>query len=236
MPELTEVARFLDHFLAIDQYTDDQHGVYGHSARLIQRIGLALEPWPGLRRWAEQERLDALFLHRPWRLEAWHLPADVGVLAYHLAFDEHLTLGYNLRLASALCMTDVAVVGEKAGRPIGMLGATPALNFAAFARVCGQLFAGYDVVQANKQQDVSQVAVVGAMTDTLVREAAARGANVYVTGQFREPGRGAVAETGIGVLVVGHRRSEQWGLRTLAGVLRERWAGLTVVLPPLAEG
>lgn len=75
-----------------------------------------------------------------------------------------------------------------------------------------------------------RVAVVGAMTDALVREAADRGAQIYVTGQYRQPAREAVRETGIGVIAVGHRRSEIWGLRALAGVIRERWSMIEVIV------
>ena len=81
-------------------------------------------------------------------------------------------------------------------------------------------------------REVSRVAVVGAMTDALVREAASRGADVYTTGQLRQPAQAAVLETGIGVVGVGHRRCEEWGLRALAGVLCERWSRLEVILPP----
>ena len=59
------------------------------------------------------------------------------------------------------------------------------------------------------------------MNDRLVRAAHAAGAGVYVTGQWREPARKAVLETGLGVVCVGHRRSEEWGLRTLARLLGE---------------
>jgi putative NIF3 family GTP cyclohydrolase 1 type 2 len=51
------------------------------------------------------------------------------------------------------------------------------------------------------------------MNDVLVREADRRGARLYVTGQWRERAETAVRETGIGVVIVGHRRSEEWGLR-----------------------
>ena len=88
-----------------------------------------------------------------------------------------------------------------------------------------------DEVHGGGQSEVKRVAVVGAMTDALVREAASRGADLYVTGQFRQPARNAVIETGINVIVVGHRRSELWGLRALAGVVRERWFRLEVIIP-----
>ena len=67
------------------------------------------------------------------------------------------------------------------------------------------------------------------MNDALVREAADRGANLYVTGQYRKPGQEAVDETGIAVVAVGHRRSEEWGLRALAHLLRQRWPELDVM-------
>lgn len=53
-----------------------------------------------------------------------------------------------------------------------------------------------------------------------------------MTGQFRTSAAIAIQETGIGVVAVGHRRCEEWGLRALAGVMRERWAGLEVILAP----
>jgi putative NIF3 family GTP cyclohydrolase 1 type 2 len=222
---LDDLAAFLDRFFAIERYGDDQGGIVRPSTRPIRRIGLALEPWPQLERWVAAERLDALFLHRPWKLEQWPLATEIGVLAYHLAFDERLTLGYNPRLADALGLHTIEVLGEKAGRPLGMLGRVDPQPSAAMQRTIVQIFGGCDEFHATSEP-ITTVAVVGAMNDALVREAAERGAQWYVTGQFREPARLAVAETGIGVSVVGHRRSEVWGLRALAGVLRERWAGL----------
>jgi putative NIF3 family GTP cyclohydrolase 1 type 2 len=230
MIHLDEIAFFLDRTLEVTRYADEQHGVFHTSARTVRRLGLALEPSPGLRRWAAASRLDAVFLHRPWRLEPDQLAPDVGVLAYHLSFDEHLTLGYNERLAIALGVRNVEVLGTKEGRPLGMIGDTDRVLFAAFERDVWQVFGGLEGSQRN-DRELQRVAVVGAMNHALVREAAERGADVYITGQYRQPARVAVAETGIGVLEVGHRRSEVWGLRALAGILRERWAMLEVVLP-----
>lgn len=231
MIQLAQIAAFLDRFFAVERYADDQGGVYLPSARGVRRIGLALEPWPRLPEWVEQHRMDALFLHRPWRLDRGSIDPTIGVLAYHLAFDERLTLGYNDRLAAVLAMPHFEVLGTKEGRPLGMIGDVPPLPFAQYTEMLHEIFGGLDFVQAGPQSEVRRLAVVGSMTDALVREAAAHGADVYVTGQFRQPARAAVLETGIGVLEVGHRRSEQWGLRALAGVLRERWARLDVLLP-----
>ncbi len=209
--------------------TDDLNGVFLPSDRTdIQRPGLALEPGPALWAWIERERIDALFLHRPWNLTDAQrhdlAAANIGVLAYHLAFDERLTTGLNPALAQACGWLAPERLGDKAGRPLGMACALP--QPAAFGAVAEQIravFGGLDDAippAAGNDAPITRAAVVGAMTDALVREAHARGIGLYATGQWRQPARAAVRETGIGVVVIGHRRSEEWGLRTLADFLR----------------
>lgn len=233
MIHLNDIAKFLDYFLASDRFGEEERGgVYYPSSRPIKRFGLALEPWQNLGQWASSQKLDALFLHRPWKLQPGQLPEYVGVVSYHLAFDECLTLSFNPRLAEVLSLSNISVLGEKAGRPIGMIGNIPTQSFANYRDYVDEVFGGQDKAFSAVQTEVSRVAVVGAMTDTLVREAKQQGADLYITGQWRQPAQIAVEETGISVIAVGHRRSEEWGLRALAGVLAERWSRLKVVLPP----
>ncbi len=232
MIRLDDIAQFMAYFFAAHRFSNDQNGVYLPSKRPIARFGLALEPWAELAEWASAEQLDALFLHRPWQLQPGQLASDVGVVAYHLAFDERLTLGFNPRLAAVLGMSTLEVLGEKEGRAIGMLGNIPTQSFASYCCCIEEVFAGHEEVRASVCREVSRVAVVGAMTDALVREAVSRGADVYTTGQLRQPAQATVLETGIGVVGVGHRRCEEWGLRAMAGVLCERWSRLEVILPP----
>jgi putative NIF3 family GTP cyclohydrolase 1 type 2 len=177
--------------------------------------------------------LDALFLHRPWRLAQGAVGDGVGVLWSHLPFDERLTTGLNPRLADALGLGGVEPFGRKAGRPLGMIGDWAPRGWQEGAADVTAVFGGCDAaVGGAAGVPVTRVAVVGAMTDALVREAAARGAALYVTGQLRQPARDAVEETGVAVVAVGHARSEWWGARALAHLVAERWGGTTVCLAP----
>ena len=232
MTHLHELAAFLDEFFQVSRFPNETNGMWHDTARSIQRIGLALEPGANLSSWAEAERLDAVFLHRAAHLEAATLPAEVGVLTYHLPFDERLMLGWNLRLADILGLSGPEVIGWKRGRPLGMIGSVPSRTVADFYRLVFAVFGGREEARTCEQNEVTRVAVVGAMTEALVHEASERGADVYITGQLRQPGRVAMLDTGIGVIAVGHKRSEEWGLRALGHVLRERWADLEVILPP----
>lgn len=234
MIRLDDVVRFLDHFFAIHLYSQEERGgVYLPSTRPICRLGLALEPWAQLPQWVEQQRLDALFLHRPWKLQLGQLNQEIGVVSYHLAFDERLTLSFNPRLAQVLCMSSLSPLGDKQGRAIGMIGDIPTRSFTSYCSYINEVFGGQESAQIGIKTEISRLAVVGAMNEALVREAAVRGADLYITGQLRQPALIALMETGISVIAVGHRRSEEWGLLALANVLRERWYELQVVLPSL---
>ena len=121
--------------------------------------------------------------------------------------------------------SEPTLLAEKEGRPLGMTCALPdgPVPFAAVVARLEAEFGGLEEVRppaAGADAPVGAVACVGAMNDGLVRAADAAGAGLYVTGQWRQPARAAVRETGIGVAAVGHHRSEAWGLRTLERLLR----------------
>jgi putative NIF3 family GTP cyclohydrolase 1 type 2 len=230
MLSLTSIALFLDEYFRKELYTKEQNGIIVPADKDITRLGLALEPWEGITAWIEAQQLDALFIHRYWHLNRQELPSGTGILAYHLPFDEKLTLGYNPLLAKQLHVTDIAVFGCKEGRPLGMTGYISPVPALLLQQKIAEIFGGTEAVIHGKSTEITKVAVVGAMTVQLVREAAANGVQLYITGQLRKPAAQAVQETGMHVVAVGHRRSEQWGLHLLATVLGNQWQFLEVVV------
>jgi putative NIF3 family GTP cyclohydrolase 1 type 2 len=224
VPALADVATFIGAGVDAGAFPDEPRILFIPSDRAVRRLGLALEPGPGLAEWVDAEGLDAVFLHRPWGVEDAGLPADVGVLASHAPFDHRLTVGAHPDLARDLGIRDPRPFGEKDGRVIGMIGGVEGEDAAKLVDRIARLFGGMDEVLPGRSS-IRRIAVVGAMTDALVREAAARGAELYLTGQMRQPGLRAAAETGIGVAAVGHGRSERYGLRLLAGMIARRFAG-----------
>lgn len=219
---------YLSVLLDAEKFVGDQNGIYHPSPRPVGRLGLALEPPSDAAAWVRRERLDALFLHRPWKLGP--LPEDIGVLAYHYAFDERLTTGYNPYLADALGLTGLEVLGDKEGRPLGMIGDVSPESFATFLSRVEAEFGGLEEVYNARECEVSRACVVGAMRPALIQEAAERGAQVYLTGEYRKGAAQAVEETGMIVLEVGHERSERWGLRQLAALLEVQFPSLKTVI------
>lgn len=227
---LSDIARYLDTYLEVSRFPDDQNGIYRPSSRTITRMGLAIEPWANIGAWVRQQHLDALFLHRPWRLDMKTLPDDVGVLAYHLAFDLTLTFGYNARLAAALLMQHTTPFAYKEGIPYGMFGDIAPTLLDEVVTLLGDTFSKTPTIETRYAEMVQRIAIVGAMTDTFVREAARHNVDLYITGQFRQPARQAVQETGMTIAVIGHDVGEQWGIYALSTLLKEQWASLEIVL------
>lgn len=208
------LARLLD-----TDASPENGGVWRAGTRPVARLGLALDPSPAVTEWAREADVDALFLHRPWKLDAGALPADVTVLWSHFPFDERMTVGHNPHLAAALGMTAVVPFGEREGRPLGMIGDVAPASVEDVLGTIRRVFGGMEDSSGDPRGRMRRIAAVGAMTDALVRAAHAAGAELYLTGQLRAPAARARDETGIAVAAVGHRRSEQWGLRTLARLL-----------------
>ena len=229
MPTLRQIAAHLDGQLHVGRYPDERNGALTTADVPVERLGLALDPRDVLPVLAT-ERLDAVLLHRSWGYERLPLPPSLGVLAYHMPFDDHLTLGYNTRLAAVLGMTSLEPLGQRGERVLGMLGDVAARPMTALQDALVQHFGALEAMVPPRQPIVRRIGVVGAMTAELVEEASRRGADLYLTGQLRVPARRVVAETGIGVVAVGHARSEQWGLRSLRDLLVEAWPALDVVV------
>lgn len=247
---LDDLADFLRVALDTDRYpTSEQGGVYRSANRPVRRIGLALEPTAETGNRVRNQQLDALWLHRPWQLNPAALPPDVGILYHHLPFDERLTTGYNIRLAQVLGLEPLAELGHKqivgepgtlpvtdTTRPLGMIGR---FTGDGAERTCDDWlalinheFGGYDRVHlaGPRTRSCECVAVVGAMNPVLIHEAHERGVDLYLTGEYRKGTQQAVDETGISVTAIGHRRTEEWGLRALGTLLRQRWDGLGVLV------
>lgn len=227
---------FLSTYFSVRSFApDEQGGVYRAGHRPLRRLAVALEPSARLYERLRTAPPDALWLHRPWKLDLRQLPPDVPVLYHHLPFDETLTLGHNTPLADVLRLTEVAELGYKQAeglppRAIGMLGDAPRQSLQTWQAQLTRHFGGLDSLTGDPDCPVDRIAVVGAMNEALVREAAERGAELYITGQWRQPARKAVEQTGMAVAAIGHLRSEEWGLRTLADVLHRAFPNLKIEL------
>lgn len=186
----------------------------------VRRLALALEP-------ADLPLMldaDALFVHRSLRVgERW---PGLGVLGVHDGFDLALTTGPNYRLAHALGWRDVREVVWK-GELKGITATPPQQSWDELRAALHAELGGED--SSWPPADTSgplRVALMNAMNPGLIEHVADGGVRVYLTGQLRPSASAAAHARGVGVIALGHRRSEEWGLRRLAHELRAAFPGL----------
>lgn len=235
-PTVAQIAAALADETDADRYwrEGDPVGVWLGSPRPVRRLGLRLEAGRAPYAWADG--LDAVLLHRPFGLWPARLPDGLGVLAYHRALDERFAVGHNPALARDLGLEPEGEPLRRGGKIVGLVGALPAPLAAAdvLGRVADVLggveeTAGAEAAALSGAADVSRVALVGAMTEALVAEAAERGVGVYVTGQVRRPGVAPAEAAGVLVAAVGQERAERWGLRHLGRLVAARWPDVEIV-------
>lgn len=214
MPELTELAGWLRERLG----AEDLPGLYRPGPQAVSRLALALEP----DNLPQDLSAGALFLHRPFWLNG-RFPG-LGVLASHDGFDTKLTTGQNWPLAGRLGWQKVRSVSWKE-KPLGLLADLPGASWPALLTSLKSELGGWDFMTEPKTAP-QRVLLANALRPELVHLAAGEGAQVYLTGQFRPGARAALSQTGLGVVALGHRRSERWGLRQLERELRAAFPNL----------
>ena len=166
---------------------------------------------------------DALFLHRSRNVgERW---PGLGIVGAHDGFDLHLTSGPNRRLAGRLGWQDVQDVTWE-GRIVGISARPPQADGAGLRAALHAELGGEDSSFPPAEPGPMRLALMNAMNPALLEHVAELGVTVYLTGQMRFSAGAAARTLGLGVIALGHRRTEQWGLRQLARELEAAFPGL----------
>ncbi len=201
----------------------------------VRRLGLALDPWPGIAEWVAAAGLDAVLLHRHWQWSPAGWPAEAALLATHDPFDRRYAFGVAPELTAALALAPGPSIGERDGWPLGTVGEGAPRSVAELRAALVAAFGAVEeelAAESDPPPPVARVAMARAMTPALVARAAELGARAYVTGQLRPSAREAARRAGVHVLAVGHRRGERWALALLADALRAALPALDVRCAP----
>lgn len=203
--------------------TLDEEALQRPGPEAVGRLALALEPadLPAIL------EADALFLHRSRHVGArW---PGVGVLGVHDAFDLQFTTGPNRRLAAALGWTGVQELTWQ-GRLVGVQATPPQRGWPELRAALLAELGGEDSSVPPVNSAAMQLALMNAMNPALLEHVAGRGVTVYLTGQLRPSAVETARALGLGVMALGHRRTELWGLRQLARELEAAFPGLKTVV------
>lgn len=174
---------------------------------------------------AIDQKADAIFVHHglmwkgdPQVLLGWRkvrmqllLQHNINVFAYHLPLDKHPVLGNNAQLGGILGWPSDKVVGKNGLIHIGQLE-NPVPASMLIKHVENQLGNRCVAVgHINPDRLVRTVSWCTGGAPGYVEEAAACGADLYLTGELSEPAVHVATEMGVTLLGAGHHATERCG-------------------------
>lgn len=245
-----ELVRYLDRYLRIDAIPDyGPQGLQVEGASEVTRIVFTVDAGQpcidaavkvgaqmqlvhhGLF-WGTQELIRGAFGRKVARL----LHANLNLYAAHLALDAHPEVGNNVELARLLEMTVESWFCNVKGTDIGVIAAAP--DGATVESLAAAIKARLGVeprTLAHGPALIRRVAIVSGGGAGHVKEAAALGADTFVTGETSHAHFYEAQEQGMNVLFAGHYATETIGLKALGRHLNGKF-GLETVFIDLPTG
>jgi dinuclear metal center YbgI/SA1388 family protein len=147
------------------------------------------------------------------------LDANLAIYSSHLPLDAHPTLGNNILLAKALGLRAPVPFFEEKGGKIGRIGAWSGPRSALAAALARALGGAPPLLLPGGPERVRRVAIVTGGAGNHLAQAAAAGADTFITGEGNHWTYGAALELGINVFHGGHYHTETFGVKALAAKL-----------------
>ncbi|HYO46217.1 MAG TPA: Nif3-like dinuclear metal center hexameric protein [Gemmatimonadota bacterium] len=159
------------------------------------------------------------------------LEAGLSLYVSHLPLDAHPEVGNNAVLARLLELEDIEPFGRWGDRAIGVFGRLPQTvdRSGLAARLEALLGVRPDVLPFGGDA-IRRVAVVSGAAADLIPEAAAAGADAFVTGETSHTAFHQARERGVNVVFAGHYATETLGVRALGDHLAEKFGLETMFL------
>jgi dinuclear metal center YbgI/SA1388 family protein len=241
MPAPTrEILAELDRLLEPQRFDDYAvNGLQVPGAETVSTLATGVSAHAQLFELAASERADLLLVHHGlfWGTQLFSIDtvlkrrlkllfdAGIALAAYHLPLDAHAEVGNNALLARSLGASELCPFGMHRGEPIGVLASLPGEGVPAselFARVRESTSREPLVFDAGPERVRSFAVVTGAGAD-LLGEAAAAGADAFITGEPAERVMAEAREARTHFIAAGHYATETFGVRRLGELVAERF-------------
>lgn len=226
----------LNRFLNVDAFQDYcPNGLQIEGRATVARVMTGVTASLALIDAAIEWQADALLVHHGyfWKGEpaplvglkgrrvARLLGAGINLLAYHLPLDAHPVVGNNAVLGRDLGLERLASLRADGIGDVGVL--RDPLTPAAFAERIAAALGRTPLWLPGGPPRIRRVAWCTGAAQGFLADAAARGADAYVSGEVSERTTHEARELGIHFFAAGHHATERGGPRALGGWLAERF-------------
>ncbi|MDF1827584.1 MAG: Nif3-like dinuclear metal center hexameric protein [Legionellaceae bacterium] len=243
MIQCVELETYLQNYLEVDAFQDyAPNGLQIEGKASIGRICTAVTASQDVIDAACAYQADALLVHHGyfWKGEdptlrgmkrariAKLLKHDINLLAYHLPIDCHKTLGNNACIAKKLELKHVQ--SHAAGKTPDLLWSgeltKPILDVQAFTQQLTRVFDRVPqvIAAAHSNKAIRKIAFCSGGAQDYLADAAALGADAYISGEISERTYYQAKELDIHYFACGHHATERDGIHALGKHLAEQFA------------
>lgn len=140
------------------------------------------------------------------------LSQDISLLAYHLPLDAHPVYGNNARLADELDLEITGALQPHSPRPVGNIGRLPeAMSAIGFAAHVARRLGREPLLVQVGERPIETVAWCTGAAQSYIEQAAALGADAFLSGEVSEQTVHQARELGLHFVAAGHHATERYG-------------------------
>jgi len=231
--QIDELSHFCDDFLdaaSFDDYCPNGLQVEGRAE--LRKLVTGVTACQALIDSALEEGVDAILVHHGffWKGESQVLTgvkgrrikalmrADVSLLAYHLPLDAHPGVGNNAEIGRRMGWLTTGQEG------LLWLGETEASQAAeTLMEAIGERLDTSPMLIPGGEHPVRRVAWCSGAAQSMIGQAAAAGADAFVSGEISEQTVHLARELGIHYIAAGHHATERYGVQALGRLLADRF-------------
>lgn len=147
---------------------------------------------------------------------------DIALLGYHLPLDAHQEIGNNWQAARDLGLQNLQPFSHHANTQIGVYGTIPATSFDTFKKTVENYY-GRPANAVKVKDTIKKVAIISGAADGFITDAAAIGADCFITGRHDEKVWDNAHELDISFLGLGHYGTETVGPKALAHHIEQKF-------------
>lgn len=238
MPALSDIVRYTNEYLRIDEVADWPNALNGlqvENSGNVRKLGAAVDASMRTFSAAADAQIDLLLVHHglfwaglrtitgPVRKQlAFLFERDLALYSAHLPLDVHPEVGNNARLTRALGLVDPEPFLDMKGELIGLRSRTQIFPN-ELARKLEESLGSPVKLYSCGPATTSNIAVITGGAGSEIYAIAEEGIDTFITGEAPHWAAVAAAELGINLLLGGHYATETIGVKALAEHLSARF-------------
>ena len=240
MLERDELVQFLAQELQIERIKDYcPNGLQVEGKAQIRRLVTGVTASQALLDAALAANADAILVHHGyfWKNEAYPITGikkkrlqtllqhDINLLAYHLPLDVHPVLGNNAQLAALLQAKAIRPITT--AEPLGVLTQGELASSSTLSDIASLLETQLKRPVLTHDAgigDITRLAWCTGGGQGYIEQAAAAGAQLFITGEVSEQTIHLSRELGIHFIAAGHHATERYGVKALGEFIASRFA------------